>query len=134
MTPLLTIILVVFLVGVLIPKRPQGAGSVNGYSVKIPYFIFVVVLASSPVLGALIGTLVDKEGQNLSFLGYLWVGIALSLPLSLITARVFGKENLPAYWRYLGSFGNHSKAVIAYIWAFATFVAIGSAIAISVLT
>lgn len=133
MMPLLTIILVVFLVGFLIPKRPQGAGSEHGFSVKIPYFIFVVVLASSPVAGAVIGTLIDRADNNLGFLRYLWVGIALSLPLSLITARMFGKENLPSYWQYLGNFG-YSRAVIIYSWAFATLVAIGSVIAVSFLT
>lgn len=134
MAPLLTIILVVILVGVLIPKRPQDNASNYGYSVKVPYFVFIVALASSPFIGAIIGTSLSPAGNSLSFLQYLWVGIVLSLPLSLVMARTFGRDNLPAYWRYLESFGNRSRTVITYSWAFAAVVAIGSAMAIAVVT
>lgn len=134
MTPFLTVVLVVFLVGILIPKKPKIDLRVYGASVKLPYLVFILTLASSPIIGTMIGNLFGRNDNTAGFLQYLWIGIALSLPLSLITARMFGPINLVSYWRYLESFGGHSKAVIVFSWGLATVVAIGSALAIALVT
>ena len=133
MTPLLTIIILVFLVGVLIPKRPNDSSISYGASVKIPYLVFILALVSSPVTGALIRASLSQEDYAAGFLQYLWVGISISLPLSLITARMYGETNLSSYWKYLETFGGHSIAVIAYSWGFATVIAIGGALAIAII-
>lgn len=131
MTPLLTIIVVVFLVGLVIPKRTSSSPRRYGFSVKLPYFVFVVALASSPAAGALIGSFVTPGKEGTGFLQFLWVSVAISLPLSLLTARMFGRTNLPEYWEYLESFGGHSRALITGAWGLVTTVAVVGSLAVT---
>ena len=70
--PLLTIIVVVFLVGVLIPKRPGDSSSIFDATVKVPYFVFLLSLASSPVIGALIKASLSRGGNSVGFLQYIF--------------------------------------------------------------
>ncbi len=92
--PLLTIIVVLILVGILIPKRPTDNSTIYGTSVKFPYVVFLLTLASSPVVGTLLGSTFHEDGKNLGFLQYLWVGVVTSLPLSLVAAYPSGEGRM----------------------------------------
>ena len=62
------------------------------------YFVFVTLLASSLLLSIVIS---DLSGRALSLWAFMWVGVSLSLPLSLLGARAFGARAYYGYWAYL---------------------------------
>ena len=78
------------------------------------YFVFVTLLASSPLLSIVISYL---SGRALSLWAFMWVGVSLSLPLSLLGARAFGARTYYGYWAYLESFPGNTKARILTAWA-----------------
>jgi hypothetical protein len=91
-------------------------------------------MISSPVISVLIEVASNERNNNLAFLQHLWVGIAVSFPLSVVVARFFGDTNSMIYGQYLESLGGHSKRVIIYSWGFAAAVAFLGAIAIAFTT
>lgn len=81
---------------------------------KTLYAIFVALGAFSPVLSIV---LCDVVGLELSLWTFMWVGVLLSLPVSLLGARAFGRRTYRSYWAYLESFPGHSKGGIKTGWA-----------------
>lgn len=78
------------------------------------YTAFVVLLAFSPILSLVLS---DLAGFELSWWSFMRVGAGLSLPVSLLGARVFGERAYCDYWAYLESFPGNSKTVILMSWA-----------------
>lgn len=79
------------------------------------YAAFVVLLAGSPLFSLALANAVDG---NLNFWRFIWVGPAISLPLSLSMAKALGHDRYVGYWTYLQSFPNNSKAAIIASWLF----------------
>lgn len=78
------------------------------------YFVFVMLLAFSPVLSVVLS---DFAGATVNLWRFMWVGVGLSLPLSLLGARAFGERAYYGYWAYLESFPGNSKVRILIAWA-----------------
>lgn len=83
---------------------------------RILYAVFVILLASTPVLSLYITGLRGSEFDGRGFWQFLWVGPTLSLPISLVAARSFGQKAFLSYWSYLQSFPNSSKIRILLAW------------------
>src|SRR4051812_28600379 len=81
------------------------------------YALFVALLGFSPVIGALVGTVVGLPVSLQSAIAFMWVGVVSSLPASLCLAKAFGDDELEAYWRYLESFRNTSRKSLKSLWA-----------------
>lgn len=83
---------------------------------RLLYAVFVGLLAFSPLLSL---TLSD----DLNWARFLWVGPALSLPVTLAVARLAGRDEYCAYWDYLESFPISSKATTIAAWGAVTVLA-----------
>ena len=88
------------------------------------YGLNVALLAGSPILSVVISEIFLGEISPWKFI---WVGVALSLPIPLLAARALGRQNYFEYWAYLesfkprnNSFPPNSKANITIIWAVMT--------------
>lgn len=81
---------------------------------RMLYFVFVMLLAFSPVLSVVIS---DFAGATVNMWAFMWVGVGLSLPLSLLGARAFGEQFYCSYWAYLESFPGNSKMRVLIAWA-----------------
>lgn len=88
---------------------------------RVLYFVFVMFLAFSPLLSLYLS---DLGGAKVSMWAFMWVGVGLSLPLSLLGARVFGEQSYYGYWAYLESFPGNSKKRILIAWACMTAIAL----------
>jgi hypothetical protein len=84
------------------------------------YVLCVALIAFSPVIGALVGTVVGLPVNFQSAIAFTWVGVVSSLPASLGVAKAFGDDQLEAYWRYLESFPNTSRKSLKLHWAVAS--------------
>ncbi len=83
------------------------------------YTLFVLMLATSPVISLLIASLADDAGRHPTMLKFLWVGVGLSLPLPLLIANLGGSQTYAGFWTYLESFPHNSKKVILTSWLLA---------------
>jgi hypothetical protein len=107
----------------------------GGVGNKTLYWVFVMLLAFSPVMGVVLSTRSSAWGSGTNSLGLVMlcsaVGVAASLPLSLALARVSGVERYLDYWRHLEVTMNRSKTQIIRQWlsVVVVVVVIGSAIA-----
>ena len=122
MSQLLAGLMIVVLMGLLIPPPPKSSINYN-WSDRFAYLIFLLMMAGSPLIGILSMSL-DQGDERINFFGYMWVGVAISLPLSWATARLLGTGDLMTYWRYLAYPRDYPKKAILYGWGFATAFAI----------
>ena len=93
---------------------------------RMLYAVFVVLLASSPALSAGISGLLDTP---VSLFKYIWVGVAFSLPVSLMLAKLVGPHSYVGYWSYLESFPGNSRPAVIAAWAIALAIAIAISVA-----
>ena len=84
------------------------------------YAIFVGLLAFSPLLSLMLSDAFGRPIGGADWLTFMWVGIALSLPSTLVAARLAGTMRYSAYWDYLESFPGNSKRTIIAAWATGT--------------
>lgn len=102
---------------------------------RMLYALFVALLAGSPLLGMFLS---DTFLGDLNFWSFLWVGVALSLPVPLLAARALSRQTYLGYWAYLESFKPrnnsaplNSRKNITIMWAVMTvitlLIGIGSA-------
>lgn len=85
------------------------------------YALFVAMLALSPLLSL---KLSEMFSEKLSILGFLWAGLALSLPVTLVAAKFVGEKAYVDYWAYLESSSGSTQTKITMMWAAATAIAI----------
>lgn len=85
------------------------------------YALFVALLATSPIVS--VGLSAIFLGK-LSLWSFLWVGVALSLPVTLVAAKAFGEGTYIGYWAYLETFRGNSKTLIITLWATVTAAAV----------
>ena len=92
------------------------------------YAAFVVLLAGSPFLSL---ALANAVNGNPNVWRFIWVGPAISLPLSLLMAKALGQDRYVGYWTYLQSFPKNSKAAIIASWLFVSGLTVLISLAIS---
>jgi len=120
-------ILFYFLVMILILLLPVGKSerhSPKKFRVGTAFTIFVTLLAGSPIISIYVSGTLNKGMNTGALLNFVWIGIAASLPLSIICARAFGPETYVAYVNYLERSGKATMRVILAIWALASIVAL----------
>jgi hypothetical protein len=84
------------------------------------YAATVAMWAFSPVLSIALSDFLGLKFSELDGWEFIWVGPALSLPLSLLVARAFGSRAYFDYWAYLESYPGNTKARILTAWGAVT--------------
>lgn len=84
---------------------------------RVLYAIFAAFGVISPVLSVFICDLLDLP---MNIIAFLWVGLGLRLPTTLLLARLVGKEAYEEYWTFLTSFPGHSRTGLKIGWPIAT--------------
>jgi hypothetical protein len=101
------------------PRRVQSSQGDAGSAAL--YWVFVLMLAFSPVVGIAFSMLLPALGREENVFGvfmlYSAIGMAASLPLSLGLARAFGMTRYLDYWRYLEMTMSRGKKQILLQWA-----------------
>jgi len=81
------------------------------------YVVCVAFLAFSPVLSLFLADLLEFNfAQSDPGWKFMWVGVGLSLPVTLLGARAFGEQAYRDYWSYLESFPRNSRKGILAAW------------------
>ena len=84
---------------------------------RLLYAFFVVLRAGSPALAVVLS---DTFLGSPEIWPFLWVGVASSLPASLLAARIVGVAGYQRYWSYLESFPGNTRGRIVMMWALVT--------------
>ncbi len=102
-------------------ESKEAQSSAGGVGNAAFYWVYVLVLGFSPVIGLALSMPFDSWGREANVFGVFMlcsaVGVAASLPLSLGLARAFGMTRYLDFWRYLEMRMNRDKKQILLQWA-----------------
>ncbi|GMU68018.1 MAG: hypothetical protein AMXMBFR37_03510 [Steroidobacteraceae bacterium] len=117
MYSLLAFIAGLVLLGLLLPKSASTTPAKEEvWQRGVSFAVFVIVLAASPIIGALFAIDIGVEFSPRVALCFSWIGIAAALPLSLLVARLFGTHSYAAYWSYLETSAKIPRRKFLLIW------------------
>ena len=88
-------------------------GSVSSW---LCYAVFVILGASSPILGFVCAAALGLESEFTHGLAFAWVGVIISLPFSLLLSRAFGGDNYRDYWNFLEIRSRKTRHEIIRFW------------------
>ncbi|PTQ12126.1 hypothetical protein CLG96_06060 [Sphingomonas oleivorans] len=117
------LIIVAMVAILLLPIGKSERHSPGDWRVGAAFAAFVATLGSSPIISAYLSAAWGAKLGTASLFNFLWVGIASSLPLSLLCARAFGRQTYAAYLAYVERSSRAKILTLVAIWAIASTIA-----------
>jgi hypothetical protein len=106
-------------------KREKSDGYFREFNVF--FMILVFLISFSPLIGAYTASIVGMEVNIVNSVSFIWIGVFLSLPTSLLVSRAFGPGVYNNYWDYLQRSEKQTKDGVVRIWLIGCLGAIVSA-------
>lgn len=114
---LIVLVLTSIAIVIILPKDLPFGNQKVGIKIFIPYAVMMISVAFVPVAAIILDLATTDRQSHISFIKYTWIGVLVSLPTSLLMARIFGTINVDQYWIFLVSFWPHSRRKLVCGWA-----------------
>jgi hypothetical protein len=108
---LIIIVISVLIIGLLVPQKEYNKTSLP-FGVNLSIIILTILVGGSPILSIALGYAFGDAAIKPSMFRYMWVGLSISLPVSLAFAKFTLKDGLREYWHYVERFGFSRKTII----------------------
>jgi hypothetical protein len=80
------------------------------------YGLFLAVLMCAPAASFMLATAMDVPDRDAAVFLLMGVGVLLSLPLTLLIARLIGDDQYGKYWLYLEARSKVGRHAIVVMW------------------
>ncbi|WP_153067316.1 hypothetical protein [Steroidobacter cummioxidans] len=122
--------------GVVIPFLKKKASSVaprshenraTGKDIGRPlYGLFIAILVLTPAASFMLATDLDVYNRDAFVFLFMGIGVFLSLPLTLLVARLIGEDRYEKYWLYLEEGSKVGRRAILLMWVCVALMSIGT--------
>lgn len=104
-------------IGLISPSYAVQSSEYGTIRNKIYFSFLVAIMAFSPIFSLILSNYFRIRLSGYSLISFIWVGFSMSLPMSLLLARLGGRGHLLDFWKYLEESSRVKQRTLVMAWA-----------------